>query len=212
MDFTREKARLVEQLSHRINDKQVLKAITRVPREQFVPPESRAFAYEDRPLPIGLQQTVSQPYIIALMTEALGLTGRETVLEIGTGSGYQTAILAELAGRVITMERLPLLMESAGKVLAGLGYKNVEIYPAGEILGKPDMAPFEAIIVTAAAPEIPEDLISQLSVGGTMVIPVGSRYVQELLKITKYTENNTIIRMGACQFVPLIGRGGWENE
>lgn len=212
MDFTRERTRLIELLSTRINDRRVLEVMARIPREKFIPHESRAFAYDDRPLPIGLQQTISQPYIIALMTEALGLTGKEKVLEIGTGSGYQTAILAAMARLVISVERLPLLIESAGKVLAGLGYDNIELYPAGDILGKPELAPYDAILVTAAAPEIPEDLISQLSVGGTMVIPAGSRYVQELLKVVKGLRENTIIRMGACQFVPLIGRGAWEKE
>jgi protein-L-isoaspartate(D-aspartate) O-methyltransferase len=212
MDFTRARTSLVEQLSIRIKDRRVLAAMARVPREQFIPAESYAFAYNDRPLPIGLNQTISQPYIIALMTEALGLTGVEKVLEIGTGSGYQTAILAELARCVITVERLSSLAASAGRVLAGLGYTNTELYPAGETLGKSELAPYDAIIVTAAAPEIPEDLMSQLSIGGRLVIPVGSRYVQELLKVIKGVEKNTVIQLGACQFVPLIGRGAWEKE
>jgi len=180
MDFEDERARLIEHLRTEIRDERVLAAMARVPRECFVPPEEQNFAYEDRPLPIGFDQTISQPFIIALMTEALELTGSEKVLEVGTGSGYQAAILAELARFVVTTERLPALAEAAGKALDSLGYINVEVHLAEETLGWRAGAPYDAIMVTAAAPRLPADLLAQLAIRGRMVIPVGSRYVQEL--------------------------------
>ena len=212
MDFEAERARLIEHLSREIKDKRVLDAMARIPRERFVPKESRHLAYEDIPLPIGLEQTISQPFIIALMTEALELTGAEKVLEIGTGSGYQAAILAELTRRVVTVERLPKLAETAGKVLDSLDYRNVEIHLSGETLGCPEEAPFEAILVTAGAPSVPPELISQLALGGRMVIPVGSRYLQELVKITRQRKKNRIENLGGCRFVSLIGKGAWGQE
>jgi len=212
MDFTAARASLVEHLSTEIKDKRVLAVMSRIPRELFVPPEVRHLAYEDAPLPIGLDQTISQPFIIALMTEALELSGEEKVLEIGTGSGYQAAILAELARRVITVERLPALAELAKKVLAGLGYTNVRVHRAGETLGWPAQAPYQAIMVTAAAPEVPTDLLAQLAIGGRMVIPVGSRYVQDLYQITRGKKKNKIKNLGGCRFVALIGKDAWEED
>jgi len=212
MDFTAARASLVEHLSTEIKDKRVLAVMSRIPRELFVPPEVRHLAYEDAPLPIGLDQTISQPFIIALMTEALELSGEEKVLEIGTGSGYQAAILAELARRVITVERLPALAELAKKVLAGLGYTNVRVHRAGETLGWPAQAPYQAIMVTAAAPEVPADLLAQLAIGGRMVIPVGSRYVQDLYQITRGKKKNKIKNLGGCRFVALIGKDAWEED
>ena len=203
---------MVEHLSTEIKDKRVLAVMSRIPRELFVPPELQHLAYEDEPLPIGLDQTISQPLIIALMTEALELSGEEKVLEIGTGSGYQTAILAELARQVITVERLPALAESAQKVLSGLGYTNVKVHRAGETLGWPAQAPYQAIMVTAAAPEVPADLLAQLAIGGRMVIPVGSRYVQDLYKITRGKKKNKIKNLGGCRFVALIGKDAWEED
>jgi len=211
MDFEAERARLIEHLSTEIKDKRVLAAMSRVPRELFVPPESRYLAYEDMPLPIGLDQTISQPFIIALMTEALELKGNEKVLEIGTGSGYQTAILAELARFVISVERLAPLAESAKKVLDSLGYRNIEIHLAGETLGWPQAAPYDAIIVTAGAPRVPPDLLAQLAIGGRLVIPVGSRHLQELYKITRRKKKNIVQNLGGCRFVSLIGKGAWEE-
>ena len=211
MDFEKARARLIEDISREVKDKCVLKAMTAVPREQFVPSEYREAAYEDGPLPIGFGQTISQPLIIAMMTEALGLTGGEKVLEIGTGSGYQTGVLAELAGFVVTTERIPPLAEKAKNLLSSLGYGNVEVRVAGEALGCPDEAPYDAIIVTAAAPQIPPDLLAQLKIGGIMVIPIGSRYLQELYKITRGNKKNTVQNLGGCRFVPLIGKGAWEN-
>ncbi len=210
-DFEAARAELIKHLGREIKDKQVLAAMARIPREQFIPQENRFLAYEDGPLPIGWEQTISQPYIIALMTEALELKGNEKVLEIGTGSGYQTAILAELSKLVISVERVPALAESARKVLKSLGYKNIEIYLAKEELGWPEKAPYDAIMVTAAAPCIPDALLAQLAIGGRMVIPAGSRYVQELYKVTKQKEKNRIQKLGGCRFVALIGKGGWEN-
>jgi len=198
-------------LSSEIRDKRVLAAMSRIPREKFVPQESRNLAYEDSPLPIGWEQTISQPYIIALMTEALELTGNEKVLEIGTGSGYQAAILAELAASVITVERVPALAESARRVLDSLGYNNIEIHIAEETLGWQKAAPYDAILVTAGAPGIPDDLIAQLAIGGRMVIPAGSRFVQELYKVKKEKDGNRIQKLGGCRFVALIGKDAWEN-
>ncbi|MDD4985310.1 MAG: protein-L-isoaspartate(D-aspartate) O-methyltransferase [Dehalococcoidales bacterium] len=212
MDFTQARARLIAHLGSEISDRRVLAAMARVPRELFVPPEERPSAYGDMPLPIGLEQTISQPLIIAVMTEALELKGKEKVLEIGTGSGYQAAILAELAQFVITVERLPSLAETARKTLNSLGYKNVEIHLAGETLGYQDKAPYDAIMVTAAAPRIPDDLLSQLNVGGRMVIPVGSRYMQELYKITRRKKGDLVQNLGGCRFVPLIGKNAWEKD
>jgi protein-L-isoaspartate(D-aspartate) O-methyltransferase len=212
MDFEVERARLIEHLSREIKDRRVLGAMARIPRERFVPKESRHLAYEDIPLPIGMEQTISQPFIIALMTEALELTGKEKVLEIGTGSGYQAAILAELTHRVVTVERLPELAETARKVLDSLRYLNIDIRLSGETLGCPEEAPFGAIMVTAGAPSVPPELISQLALGGRMVIPVGSRYLQELVKITRHRKKNKIENLGGCRFVSLIGKGAWVKE
>jgi len=202
---------MTKQLAAEINDTRVLAAMSHIPREQFVPRENRYLAYEDGPLPIGYEQTISQPYIIALMTEALELKGNEKVLEIGTGSGYQTAILAELADTVISVERVPALAESAREVLGSLGYENIEIYIAEETLGWPEKAPYDAIMVTAGAPDIPVELLSQLSIDGRMVIPAGSRYVQELYKVTRQKDKNRVEKLGGCRFVALIGKGAWEN-
>ena len=212
MDFEAARARLIKHLSTEIRDKRVLAAMARIPREHFVPPEEQELAYEDRPLPIGLDQTISQPFIIALMTEALELTGTEKVLEVGTGSGYQAAILAELARLVITTERLPALAETAREVLKNLGYTNITVHLAEETLGWQKEAPYDAIMVTAGAPDVSADLLTQLAIGGRLVIPVGSRYVQELYKITKRRKKNIVENLGGCRFVSLIGKDAWEEE
>lgn len=210
MDFEAARARLIEQLSAEIKDKRVLSVMSHIPRELFIPVRSGHLAYEDGPLPIGWEQTISQPFIIALMTEALELSGNEKVLEIGTGSGYQTAILAELSERVITVERIPALAEAARKLLDRLGYGNIEIHLAEETLGWKHGAPYQAIMVTAGAPNVPEDLLAQLSIGGRMVIPVGSRHVQELCKITRRRDKNQVQNLGGCRFVSLIGKNAWD--
>ena len=212
MDFEAARAELIEQLSTEIKNKRVLAAMRAIPRELFTPPESRHLAYADKPLPIGYEQTISQPFIIALMTEALELTGGEKVLEIGTGSGYQAAILAELAGKVITTERVKPLAEMARKLLDKLGYTNIEVQLAEETLGWRRQAPYDAIMVTAAAPKVPPELIAQLAIGGRLVIPVGSRQVQELCKISRGKKKNKRENLGGCRFVSLIGKGAWETE
>lgn len=212
MDFAQARARLITHLGGEIRDSRVLAVMAHIPRECFVPPEEQLSAYEDMPLHIGLDQTISQPLIIAVMTEALELKGKEKVLEVGTGSGYQSAILAELARLVITVERLPALAETARKTLNSLGYTNIEVHLAGETLGYQDKAPYDAIMVTAAAPRIPDDLLTQLAIGGRMIIPVGSRYVQELYKITRRKKGDLVQNLGGCRFVPLIGKNAWEKE
>jgi protein-L-isoaspartate(D-aspartate) O-methyltransferase len=212
MDFEAARAELIGQLSTEIRDQQVLAAMRAIPRELFVPPESRNLAYADKPLPIGYGQTISQPFIIALMTEALELKGKEKVLEIGTGSGYQAAILAELAEKVITTERVKPLAKMAKILLDRLGYTNIEVHLAEETLGWRQEAPYDAIMVTAAAPKVPPELIAQLAIGGRLVIPVGSRFVQELCKISRGRKKNKIENLGGCRFVSLIGRGAWEED
>ena len=212
MDFEAARAKLITHLGSEIKDERVLAAMACIPRERFVPPESRHLSYEDKPLPIGLDQTISQPFIIALMTEALELNGNEKVLEIGTGSGYQAAILAKLARLVITVERLPALATSAKNVFDNLGYKNITVHLAEETLGWQAEAPYNAIIVTAGAPRVPSDLLAQLAIDGRLVIPVGSRYVQELYKITRHRKKNTVQNLGGCRFVSLIGKDAWEEE
>lgn len=212
MDYEAARARLIKGLASEIKDRRVLTAMARIPRECFVPLESVHYAYEDRPLPIGLNQTISQPYIVAYMTEGLQLTGEEKVLEIGTGSGYQTAILAELARLVISTERLPRLLETARKILDNLGYKNIELHLAEETLGWKANAPYDTIITTAAAPHIPDELVAQLKIGGRMIIPVGSRYVQEMCRLIRHRNHNEVQNLGACRFVSLIGKGAWSEE
>jgi protein-L-isoaspartate(D-aspartate) O-methyltransferase len=206
------RSQLIKHLNREITDKRVIEAISRVPRELFVPPSAYSYAYDDRPISIGYQQTISQPFIVALMTEAMGIQENDRVLELGTGSGYQTAILAELAAKVVSTERIPQLIDSATKVLDRLGYTNIEIHLTEETLGWPQGAPYDAIIVTAGAPDIPEVLVDQLAPAGRLVIPVGSRWEQELLRITKTESGNRIDRLGGCRFVPLIGINAWDKD
>jgi len=205
------KADLIKHLGREIADKRVVEAMRRVPREAFVPQEYYYAAYEDRPLSIGFGQTISQPFIVALMIQALELKGDEKVLELGTGSGYEAAILAELAKQVITVERIPELTESARQVLEKLGYSNIKVHTAGRTLGWLEDVPYDAIIVSAGAPSIPQTLLGQLYWGGRLVIPVGSRWQQELMKVTKLKKGNKVENLGACYFVSLIGEGAWEE-
>ena len=211
MDLEKAKAELIKHLGWEIADKRVVEAMKRVPREAFVPQEYYHAAYEDRPLSIGFGQTISQPFIVALMIQALELKGDEKVLELGTGSGYEAAVLAELANQVVTVEIIPELAESAKLVLEKLGYSNVEVHVAGKTLGWLEDAPYDAIIVSAGAPSIPQILLGQLSWGGRLVIPVGSHWQQELMKISKDKEGNKVENLGACYFVPLIGEGAWKE-
>ena len=211
MDLDRARNKLFKSLSQEIHDKRVIEAMKRVPREAFVLEEYRYAAYDDRPLSIGFGQTISQPFIVALMIQALELKGDEKVLELGTGSGYEAAILAELVRHVSTVECIPELAESAKRVLQKLGYSNVEVHLASKTLGWMEGAPYNAIIVSAGAPSIPQMLLGQLAWGGRMVIPVGSRWQQELVKITQCREGNKIENLGGCYFVPLIGEGAWKE-
>lgn len=210
-DLERARENLLDYLDHEIADKRVVEAMRRVPREAFVPPEQYDTAYDDRPLSIGFGQTISQPFIVALMVQALELVGHEQVLELGTGSGYEAAILAELARKVVTVECVPELAESARQVLDRLGYSNIEVHIAGKTLGWPATAPYDAIIVSAGAPSVPQVLLDQLAWDGRLVIPVGSRWQQDLLKVTKTRKRNRIENLGGCYFVPLIGEGGWDK-
>ena len=210
-DLERARESLLKYLDHEIADKRVVEAMRRVPRDAFVSPEQHQAAYDDRPLGIGFGQTISQPFIVALMVQALELKERERVLELGTGSGYEAAILAELAQKVVTVEHIPELAESAKGVLDKLGYSNIEIHVAGKTLGWPAGAPYDAIIVSAGAPSVPQVLLEQLPWGGRLVIPVGSRWQQDLLKVTKLKKGNRTENLGGCYFVPLIGEGAWEK-
>lgn len=211
MDFARARQKLIDSLRNSIEDPRVLPALSGVARELFIPLDQQSYAYDDRPLNIGYGQTISQPYIVALMTQALQLEGSEKVLEVGTGSGYQTAVLAQLAKSVYSVERIAELAESAHLLLKKLGYRNIVIGPAGEKLGWPANAPYDAILVTAGAPGIHQDLLDQLKEGGKLVIPVGSRWEQELLRITRRKSGNKVEKLGGCRFVPLIGPGAWQE-
>jgi protein-L-isoaspartate(D-aspartate) O-methyltransferase len=212
LGLTAKRAELIKFLRCEINDERVLEAMSHIPRELFVLPNYRDAAYEDRPLPIDLEQTISQPLIVAMMTEALELTGTEKVLEVGTGSGYQAAILAELAKWVVTVERHPQLIEKTKQVLKKLGYTNIEVHLAGRALGWSEGTPYQGIIVTAGAPKVPQSLLDQLDDGGRLVIPVGSRYEQDLLKIVKKGGRILTQNLGPCRFVPLVGEEAWEED
>ncbi|HKD37818.1 MAG TPA: protein-L-isoaspartate(D-aspartate) O-methyltransferase [Pirellulales bacterium] len=197
---------VAEQLAARdITSPSVLSAIGRVPRERFVPLEFLADSYADRALPIECEQTISQPYMVALMTQALELTGAESVLEIGTGSGYQTAVLAELAAKVTSVERHAELSKQADRILRSLGYKNVSPVVGDGTLGWPADAPYDRIIVTAAAAKLPAPLFAQLREGGIMVIPLGDADSQMLAAVRKVNSDPQLTELSGCRFVPLIG-------
>ena len=194
-----------------IDDERVLAAMERVPRELFLPEELRGRAYDDAAVPIGGGQTMSQPYIVAKMSELLSLDGDESVLDVGTGSGYHAAVLAELADEVVTIERVPELAERARANLAAAGYENVEVVVGDGTRGLPDRAPFDAIAVAAAAPVLPDALYEQLKVGGRIVVPVGGRQNQRLELIVRSPEGPAVIRSVPCRFVPLLGEGGFSE-
>ncbi len=210
-DKRRARERMVaEQLVPRgIRDPLVLEAMGRVPRHRFVPEGMAQEAYDDRPLHIGLEQTISQPYMVAWMTEALELTGGEKTLEIGTGSGYQAAVLAELSSRVYTVERLKELQDRARMILDELGYDNIFYHVSNGTLGWPENAPYNAIMVTAGAPRVPDPLLEQLADGGRLLIPLGDRYSQMLTKLTRQGKRLTKENLGGCRFVALTGEYGW---
>ena len=199
-------------VSRGIKDAKLIAAMKKIPRHLFVEEALQNQAYNDHPLPIGEKQTISQPYMVALMTEALLLTGKEKVLEIGTGSGYQTAIVAELSEKVFSVERIRLLAIRARKLLYELGYFNVEIKIFDGTFGWMQESPFDAIVVTAGSPDIPQPLIDQLAMGGKLVIPVGDAFVQDLFRVTKTEEGVRKEDLGGCRFVKLIGKYGWETE
>jgi protein-L-isoaspartate(D-aspartate) O-methyltransferase len=191
-----------------INDARVLEAMGKVPRHLFVASEYQSSAYEDHPLPIGAGQTVSQPYIVAFMLQVLSLKGSETVLEIGTGSGYQTALLAELAQEVYSVERIETLAQGAEAILRCLGHSNVGLIVGDGSRGLVEYAPFDAIVVSAAAPSIPRPLLEQLRPRGRMVIPVGPAEAQELKLVINHEGHAVITNLEGCRFVPLIGEHG----
>jgi protein-L-isoaspartate(D-aspartate) O-methyltransferase len=195
-----------------IRDQRVISAMRKVPRHLFLDEALWPEAYEDHPVPIGEKQTISQPYIVALMTEALALTGTEKVLEIGTGSGYQAAVLCELAEQVYSIERLPSIAKRARRILDGLKYTNIVITIGDGTYGWKEHSPYDAIVVTAAAPSAPKNLLDQLKVGGRMMIPVGGEFSQDLMLYTRkedgtFDEEN----YGGCRFVKLIGEHGWTS-
>jgi protein-L-isoaspartate(D-aspartate) O-methyltransferase len=201
--------------SRGVRDERVLRAMEKIPRHLFIDEGLIDQAYNDNPLPIGEKQTISQPYIVALMTQALELKGREKVLELGTGSGYQAAILAELADRVFTVERIASLAQKARKLLESLNYYNVVIRVGDGTYGWREESPFDAIAVSAGSPSIPRMLVEQLAIGGRLVIPVGGRYSQSLIKLTRLSENPDDVKkedLGGCRFVSLIGEHGWKVE
>jgi protein-L-isoaspartate(D-aspartate) O-methyltransferase len=212
--YARERARMVERqlLGRDIRDPRVLDAMREVPRHRFVPPSIRGSAYEDRPLPIGFGQTISQPYIVALMTQCLELKGEESVLEIGTGSGYQAAVLSRLCREVRSVERLPELAARAGKALAEAGAANVSVRTGDGTLGWPESAPFDAIVVTAGAPEVVRPLLDQLAEGGRLVIPVGPFGMQRLERWRRAGGRSEKEFVTHVAFVPLVGRHGWGED
>jgi protein-L-isoaspartate(D-aspartate) O-methyltransferase len=213
IDFEKERSRMVdEQIAARgVRDPRVLAAMRRVPRHEFMPEAMRVQAYGDHAMPIGEGQTISQPYIVALMSELLELRGEERVLEIGTGSGYQAAILAELCRKVYTIERVKVLADRARATLDRLGYRTVAMKVYDGTYGWKEMAPFDAIIVTAAAPDVPAALVEQLTEGGRLVIPVGERFSQVLMKVVKSPSGVVTQTSIPCMFVPLIGAHGWKE-
>jgi protein-L-isoaspartate(D-aspartate) O-methyltransferase len=209
-----ERTRMVEEQLRRrdIVDERVLEAMERVPRELFVPPDLRGRAFDDAALPIGVGQTISQPYMVARILEELGLDGDEQVLDVGTGSGYQAAVLAELADDVHTIERIPELADQAKRNLAAAGYDRVHVHVGDGSRGLPDHAPYDAVAVAAAAPGFPQALYDQLRPGGRLVVPVGGRRGQRLEVIVRSPEGPAVLRSVPCRFVPLLGEEGFEGE
>jgi protein-L-isoaspartate(D-aspartate) O-methyltransferase len=214
IDFPKARLKMVEEqiTSRGIKEAKLIAAMKKIPRHLFVEEALQNQVYTDHPLPIGEKQTISQPYMAALMTEALLLTGKEKVLEIGTGSGYQTAILAELSEKVFSIERIRPLAIRARKLLYELGYFNVEIKIFDGTFGWVEESPFDAILVTAGSPDIPQPLVDQLATGGRLVIPVGDAFVQDLFRMTKTETGVKKEDLGGCRFVKLIGKYGWKTE
>jgi len=213
MSRSRELARLMRELrAEGITDPKVLEAMERVPRELFVPQELRHHSLRNIPLSIGHGQTISQPFVVALMTQAPSLTGTERVLEVGTGSGYQCAILAELAGSVVSIERIEPLASTARELLTRLGYLNIQVVVGDGSRGYAELAPYDAIVVTAASPGVPQPLVDQLVDGGRLIVPVGSRFSQQLTLYVKRAGKLIPHRLGPVRFVPLIGESAWNDR
>jgi protein-L-isoaspartate(D-aspartate) O-methyltransferase len=214
VDAAAARAEMIEyQLRRRgIRDQRVLEAMARIPRDRFVPESLSAHAYDDGALPIGNDQTISQPFVVATICALLGLHGSERVLDVGTGSGYQAAVLSELAAEVVTIERIPELAERARSTLADLCYRNVEVTVGDGSLGVPERAPFDAIAVAAAAPTIPPALFEQLAEGGRLVVPRGSRFGQELVLVARTSDGSTERTSIPCRFVPLVGDEGFGED
>ena len=205
------KSCLVTHLKKKISDERVIKAIEIVPRENFVPNEYKHKAYVDKPMPIGYGQTISQPSIVAIMLQELETRKTDLVLEIGTGSGYQTALLSNLVSKVITLERIPELAESARNRLEASGYTNVQVIVTNDQVGWAQDAPYDAIVVSAGVPKLPHSLICQLSHRGRLIIPVGSMETQDLMKVSRTDQHFSVDALCHCRFVPLIGEGGWPE-
>ena len=207
------RSRMIEEQIRRrgVRDKRLLAAMEEIPRHLFIPHDLRHKAYEDGPVSIGEGQTISQPYIVAEMTAALKLTGTEKVLEIGTGSGYQTAILSKLSQRVVTVERIPSLASKAMQLLGELGCENIDFFVDDGTLGWPGLAPYDRVIATAASPSIPRPWIEQLAENGILILPTGMRHSQELIRVTKHEGETVTDYLGACVFVPMIGKYGFSG-
>lgn len=208
-EFADARQRMLRLLRTSVRDERVIEAMGAVPRERFVPADLRDSAYDDRPLPIGGGQTISQPLIVGIMVEALELRADDVVLDVGTGSGYQAAVLSRLARSVVTVERVESLLSHAAALLAATGCVNVESHLALDELGWPDGAPYDAIVVGAGAPHVPRGLVDQLAPGGRLVLPIGSMRAQELVRVRKTAHGVELERLGPCAFVPLIARDAW---
>ena len=201
--------RMLDLLRRTVRDKRVIDAMAAIPRERFVLPHLLQRSYDDSALPIGEGQTISQPLIVALMVEAMSLRSSDHVLEVGTGSGYAAAVVSRLAKDVVTVERIPELAERARKTLAALQIENVQVFFPANDLGRKDEAPYDAILISAGAPHIPRSLLDQLAEGGRLIVPIGTRQSQQLVRATKTPHGVSLERLGACAFVPLIGEDAW---
>ncbi|MCH8309621.1 MAG: protein-L-isoaspartate(D-aspartate) O-methyltransferase [Chloroflexi bacterium] len=212
MDFADDKKGLFDRILTELGDQRVVDAMMRVPRERFVPAEAAHMAYADMALAIGHDQTISQPYMVAMMINALDVRRMDRVLDVGTGSGYQAAVLAQLAREVVTTERIPALMRIAESRLKSLGYTNIILRESGPSLGLPGEPRFNGIIIGAGAPKLPSELVEQLEMGGRLVVPVGSRQEQQLMKVIRTPDGFSVATLGGCRFVPLIGEGAWPED
>lgn len=210
--FEQARAEMARTIYWRVDDDRIVEAFATVPREEFIQPSSVDAAYQDSALPIAEGQTISQPTMIAIMLAAARLQPLDNVLDVGTGSGYQAALLSQIVDNVVGVERLPTLVEQSTATLARLGYDNVVVHQAHEgVLGWPETAPYDAILVAAASPRVPESLVDQLAMGGRLIIPVGSAFSQELVRVTKSPSGLRTSNLGGCVFVPLIGHQAWDG-